>query len=165
MPNATVIRQDGFPSRSPGSQRKPTRPVSLEDPAFHNRFRRLSSAAMPLVLLAGSLACTVPVQPARMGPCGPRPTQQQAEADARSFCPRALEFPYLAKVQDVRIVGPEKIYTGIVRGISCSYGWAIAFEVSGRQDTGDYSGFRAVTVVASPGGKIHWEPKYGPGSD
>jgi hypothetical protein len=30
---------------------------------------------------------------------------------------------------------------------------------------GDYDDFRKVTVVASPDGKIHWKPEYGPGSD
>jgi len=122
-------------------------------------------AALTLAALPWALACMAPADSGALGRCGPKPTQEQADASARVFCPRALELPYKAQVANVSIVGPEKIYTGLVRGISCSYGWAITFQVKARNSLGGYKEARTVTVVASPDGKIHWRPEFGPGSD
>jgi hypothetical protein len=115
--------------------------------------------------LAFSLACMKPAGPGALVKCGPRPTQGQAQNIARSYCPRALALPFNAKIEDIQIVCPEKIYTGLVVGITCSYGWAITFQVKAKNAFGGYDDFRKVTVVASPDGKIHWRPEYGPGSD
>jgi hypothetical protein len=127
---------------------------------FHSTLAALIQSALP-----GSLACMDPVGPDGLGKCGPRPSQEQADACTRSFCPRALKLPFDAVVQNVSIVGPEKIYTGLVRGLGCSYGWAITFQVQEKTSLGGYTAFRTVTVIASPDGKIHWQPEYGPGSD
>lgn len=115
--------------------------------------------------MACSLACMKPAGPGALVKCGPRPTREQAENIAHSFCPRALGLPVNAKIEDIQIVGPEKIYTGLVVGITCSYGWAITFQVEAKNSLGDYRNSRKVTVVSSPDGKIHWRPEYGPGSD
>ncbi|MDR3669223.1 MAG: hypothetical protein P4L36_00165 [Holophaga sp.] len=138
------------------SRRPPARPIRVAHPGL---------AALVLCALPWSLACMAPAAPSALGKCGPKPTQEQADASVRSFCPRALPLPYQAVVQNVAIVGPEKIYTGLVRGLSCSYGWAITFQVKARDGLGGYQDFKTVTIVASPDGKIHWRPQYGPGSD
>lgn len=130
-----------------------------------SRYIQRLLVALALSEFACSLACMKPAGPGALVKCGPKPTPERAENVARSFCPRALALPFNAKVEDIQIVGPEKIYTGLVVGISCSYGWAITFQVKAKNPLGDYDGFRKVTVVASPDGKIHWRPEYGPGSD
>jgi hypothetical protein len=121
--------------------------------------------ALALSELACSLACMKPAGAGALVKCGPKPTREQAESVARSFCPRALGLPVNALIEDIQIVGPEKIYTGLVVGITCSYGWAITFQVEAKNAVGAYHNARKVTVVSSPDGKIHWKPEYGPGSD
>ena len=76
---------------------------------FHSTLAALILSALP-----GSLACMDPVGPDGLGKCGPRPSQEQADACTRSFCPRALKLPFDAVVQNVSIVGPEKIYTRLL---------------------------------------------------
>ncbi|MGH8273152.1 MAG: hypothetical protein ACRES9_02680 [Gammaproteobacteria bacterium] len=111
--------------------------------------------ATAIGILAG--CTTAGVSQDEMQLCGPRPTQQQTlNAVAAYIQDSDLKDPASAQVKNVRVVGPKKMYKGLVNGGGWSYGWQIVFDLNAKNSFGGYVGYCPVKILREANGKVHW---------
>jgi hypothetical protein len=89
--------------------------------------------------------------------CGPMPSQDQAESNVRAYINQVgLKDPSSAQYRNVRIMGRSNWYNGLANGGGYSIGWLVSFELNAKNSYGAYVGFRPVSILLTPDGRIRW---------
>jgi len=119
---------------------------------------------LPPLVLAVLVGCApVAVTPDHLADCGPRPTQEQAEAAAKDVVQHFSAFylggdlkdPDSALVRGVEVLQPAASYRGLGPSSGMVYGWGIRFEVNAKNSMGGYVGYQGYRFLRAADGTNH----------
>jgi len=98
---------------------------------------------LPVAALIFLVSCAPPVltPEEKAAKCGPRPTQQEAEAAVKTWCDGHLKDPFSAQTRGILVLGPGAYQIGLVSGGGWRYGWLVSFQVNAKNSYGGYTGW------------------------